>query len=368
MSRFPIMKATFPDPSLNPRQISSHLAKHLKWLRARHAGVDLSKEVKEERHWPIEGEESERIRLSLDDMKRVDRHAVRLHDGVLRRTGLSHLNREDRQNLSSLKNGVALARISSLDHADELAARLHGEMPWMAPATEHAWHAMRRSVREGWAGFRMPPVILDGPPGIGKTYWVRRLGALIGTAKVDVDATGENASFGAVGCQRGWSSARPGRVLECIMAKLTGNPIVMIDELEKAGSAKSGRNQSFSLAEALLPLLESSTAADWSCPYYRVRFDMSYVSWILLTNSLSPLPPPLLSRCTILRLREIGLPDLITFAQREGQGRGLSAASVWSVTEALSRAAPAAPSRPSLRTVLRMLDRAAELENRPIIT
>lgn len=368
MSRFPIMKAKFPDPSLNPRQISSHLARHLKKLRAGDGSVDLPEEAKEERKWPVDGEEDQRIRLSMNDMKRVDCHAARLHDGILRRTGLSHLDREDRQKLSSLKNGVAMARISSLDHADELVARLHGEMPWMAPATEHAWHAMRRSVREGWAGFRMSPVILEGPPGIGKTYWMRRLGELIGTAKVDVDATGENASFGVVGCQRGWSSARPGRVLECIMARQTGNPIVMIDELEKAGSAKSGRNQSFSLAEALLPLLESSTAADWSCPYYRVRFDMSHVSWIMLTNNLSPLPEPLLNRCTILRMKEIDLPDLIVFARREGQARGLAEASVWSVTEALSKAAPAAPSRPSLRTVLRMLDRAEDLENRPIST
>ncbi|MCZ0961706.1 hypothetical protein [Paracoccus benzoatiresistens] len=222
MSRFPIMKGKFPDPSLNPRKISSHLAKHLFRLRAGHAGLALPEEAQGEGQWAVEGEDSERIRLPLDDMKRVDRHAARLHDGVLRRSGLSHLNREDREKLSVLKHGVVLARISSADHADELAASLHGEMPWMAPATEYAWHAMRRSVREGWAGFRLPPVILDGPPGIGKTYWVRRLGELIGAAKVDVDATGENASFGVVGCQRGWSSARPGRVLECIMAKLIG--------------------------------------------------------------------------------------------------------------------------------------------------
>lgn len=40
-------------------------------------------------------------------------------------------------------------------------------MAWMAPATEAVWHAMRRSVREGWPGLRLPPILLDGPPGIG---------------------------------------------------------------------------------------------------------------------------------------------------------------------------------------------------------
>lgn len=97
----------------------------------------------------------------------------------------------------------------------------------------------------------------------------------------------------------------PARVLEHILAHLTGNPIVVINELEKAGAARSSPNQSYALAEALLPLLEPATAADWSCPYFRVRFDMSLVSWILLTNSLTPLPEPLLSRCTILRLDRV---------------------------------------------------------------
>ncbi|WP_265500568.1 hypothetical protein [Paracoccus beibuensis] len=71
---------------------------------------------------------------------------------------------------------------------------------------------MRRSVREGQPGFRLPPVILDGPPAIGKTHWARRLGDLIGAGTTVVDATSEAGSFGIVGCQRGWSGARPGRV------------------------------------------------------------------------------------------------------------------------------------------------------------
>lgn len=83
MSRFQIMKAKFPDPSLNPRKIRSHLTRHLMRVRAGPAGGDLPEGAQEKRQWSTEGEDSEMIRLSLDDMKRVDRHAARLHEGVL---------------------------------------------------------------------------------------------------------------------------------------------------------------------------------------------------------------------------------------------------------------------------------------------
>ena len=98
-----------------------------------------------------------------------------------------------------LKDSARLIRILSEHRAAEIAAALHGEMPWMAPATETVWHAMRRSVREGWPGLRIEPLQLTGPPGIGKSHWARLLGKLLSTATTVIKAAGENASFGVVG-------------------------------------------------------------------------------------------------------------------------------------------------------------------------
>lgn len=280
--------------------------------------------------------------ITPKDQTRTDRRAARFYGRTMRSSRLDHLDKSDREKLSILKGGVSLIVIKDEHQADTLAATLHAEMPWMSVATNYAWQAMRRSVREGHVGFRLPPVILDGPPGIGKSRWARRLGDLIGTPSTIIDATSEAASFAVVGCQRGWSGARPGRVLEHIMAQLVGNPVIIIDELDKAGRTQSDRGQSYSLAEGLLPLLEPGTAVDWSCPYYRVGFDMSHVSWVLLTNRLAPVPEPLLSRCTVLQMTQLKLSDLIGFAEREGLARGLSEASIHSITTALAAIAPRA--------------------------
>ncbi|WP_158243217.1 AAA family ATPase, partial [Acidimangrovimonas sediminis] len=119
---------------------------------------------------------------------------------------------------------------------------------------------------------------------------------------IAIDASGETAGFAVAGSQRGWASSQPGRPVETIRQTLVGNPVIIVDEIEKAGRVTSDKGHSHNIADALLPLLEPATARRWTCPAYRVTFDMSWISWILISNSTAPLPEPLLSRCRILRL------------------------------------------------------------------
>jgi len=260
-----------------------------------------------------------------------------------------------------LRHGVRLAQIKSEHHADELAASLHAEFPWMAPATETVWHAMHRSVKAGDPGLRMAPILLDGPPGIGKSAWSRTLVGLIGAPTMIYEATNENASFGLVGSQRSWGNSNPGRLINTILAHRVGNPVVVVDEVEKSGRATSSKGQSYSLTGALLPLLEPLSAANWSCPYFEVKFDMSFVLRVMTCNNYRVLPEPLLSRCPPIRLRALTLTELIDFAKRHGEQKGLSPFSTENIAEAIQRCGPSA--KLSLRTVLRMIERAVSLQD-----
>ncbi len=105
----------------------------------------------------------------------------------------------------------------------------------MGPATEHIWPALRKSVREDLPGFQFAPLLLLGSPGIGKSYWARRLGELFEVPTTVVEATGEPASFALIGSQRGWSNAAPGKIMETILKDKCASPIIVVDEVEKAG-------------------------------------------------------------------------------------------------------------------------------------
>lgn len=140
----------------------------------------------------------------------------------------------------------------------------------------------------------------------------------------------------------------------------------MIDEVEKAGHARSTSGTRHSLTDALLSLVEPSTAAQWNCPFYRLPFDMSRIGWVMTANSRRGLPDPLLSRCPPIVLPALTLSDLIAFAERQGASRDLSAPALDAIIETLNRQQGREPEL-SLRIVQRMLERAKRMERRPVL-
>lgn len=356
MPNLAFIDARFPDPALAKDQIATRLKAHLRILIAARHALN-AKHTPDALRWL---DEKERITLPLHERQVIERRAELISRHHIAATGLAHLKAEDAKKLEVLRNGVRLARVATEHQADELASALHVEFPWMGPATETVWQAMRRSVHSGDRGFRLPPILLDGPPGIGKSAWARTLGDLLTVPTTVYEATNENASFGLVGSQRSWGTANPGRLINTILTHRVGNPVIVVDEVEKSGSAMSSNGQTYRLTDALLPLLEPASARRWSCPYFEVKFDMSYVIWVLTSNDYRRLPEPLLSRCPPIRLSALSRDDLVSFAQREGARRGLLETSIEVITDALGQFEH--PGQITLRSVQRMLERGASLE------
>ncbi|WP_299651221.1 AAA family ATPase [uncultured Jannaschia sp.] len=350
MPRIPIVAARFAEvPSVT--DIERRLYAHLAQLRGQRTGNNPG--------MPSDGDEDIhlwQLCLPRSDKIRIHRRARALHDRAEAATGLAHLSAATRARLAVLRDGADLVGIPTEHRADEIAAALHADMPWMAPATETVWHAMRRSVREGDPGLRLPSLLLVGPPGIGKSHWARTLGSLVGAPTTIVDATSEPAGFAIVGSQVGWASAGPGRVLEMILAHRVANPLIVIDEIEKAGSVGSKSGTAHDLAQALLPLLDRSTAAAWSCPYFRVRFDMCWIGWVLTANTTEGLSAPLLSRCPALHLSGPTRQHLQDFAVRQACTHGLPDEATAAILSLLERTPDGAAL--SLRTIQRCVSRA----------
>ena len=202
---------------------------------------------------------------------RIRRWAQKIHRHHLKEVEPTRLSREDRVMLEGCRDGAEIFDLRSAHHIDEVAAALHAEFPWVSEATTHVWRSLHHHRASGRPGAQFAPVLLDGPPGIGKSAWARRLAQLLDTPDMTLDATGENASFGLVGSQRGWSNAGPGRLVGLMLMRQVANPLVIIDEIEKSGTPKSDKGRAFSLPNALLPLLEELTASRWTCPYFQKR-------------------------------------------------------------------------------------------------
>lgn len=305
-------------------------------------------------------------RLNDDDVDMITRRARRIVARMNAQSEGGHLTEDQVKRLQVATTTPKLVPVPNINAPDEIIDQLHREFPWMTPATDAVWQALRLSVSRGDSGLRIPPLLLDGPPGIGKTTWARRLGSLIGVPTGIIEATSEPASFALVGMQKGWTTAASGKPMDLILRTQVANPIFIIDEVEKAGRAMSHNGGVYDLAASLLPLLERESSKVWQCPYFQLPFDMSWISWILTANDASLLPAPLRSRVTVIDLPALTIEQIIDFMLKEGRRRDLSAPALDAAMIAMQCAATR-HTMPSLRTALRALDRAEALQARPML-
>jgi len=185
--------------------------------------------------------------------------------------------------------------------ADLVSSVLGTEFPWMGEAVDMVRGELALRQRAGAPWFRLRPMLLLGPTGVGKTRFARRLAQLAGTGYGEVSAAGASDNRSFQGTARGWSSAQPAYPLHVIRDSGTANPVIVLDEIDKASGSHNG-----DVRHTLLGLLEGHTAAHWYDECLMGRCDLSGVSWILTANRIDHLPAPLLSRLTIVQVTAPG--------------------------------------------------------------
>jgi hypothetical protein len=151
--------------------------------------------------------------------------------------------------------------------------------------------------------------ILVGSPGAGKSRLVRRLAEALGAGlhRVDGAAASDNAFAGTA---RRWSSGQHCTPLEAIRRLGIANPLLFVDEIDKAGTSNHNGN----LCAALLPFMDSETAKAYPDLYVDAEIDVSHVGFLLTCNSDSGLSQPLRDRMRTIRIpdpRREHLPALV---------------------------------------------------------
>ena len=298
------------------------------------------------------------------DVDKARARAIAIVEGRKRASGMAHLNKEDASRLAAIKEGARLVPPPSVHRTDEIAAEMHAEFPWLNDVSTRFRQDLRCCAEDRSPGIRLPPIILDGAPGVAKTAFTYFLGGLLGMPVVAVNAGTENAGFGLSGSQRTWSTAQPGRLINSILDTGCASQLVLVDEVEKAGDVRSDKGIAYNLETNLLPLLEPTTAARWTSPYFEIQSDLSWVSWVLTSNNAAQLHPALRSRCHILRVRDLTAEEMSSFVAREGLRRDLNDAAIAAAIEAVKRLRTLKP-RVDLRDAIRIINQGLAIQRRP---
>jgi ATP-dependent Lon protease len=153
-------------------------------------------------------------------------------------------------------------------------------------------------VRQG--AWHIPPTVLVGPPGVGKTLFVSVLAERFGLSFDRINLETSQASFELVGTSRGWASSQPGRLLRWLgTGCYAPNGIFVMEELDKAGAG----DPRYAPINALIQLFEPSTAksfGDQSVP--ELKIDVSPVNFVCTANSLDGISEPVLSRLLVIEV------------------------------------------------------------------
>jgi ATP-dependent Lon protease len=138
---------------------------------------------------------------------------------------------------------------------------------------------------------RVPPLLIHGEPGLGKTHFAKALAQALGAPLVRYTFPGRqtvvSSLLGIGGMQ---TPTLFGPVFEAVCLGDYANPALLVDELDKASLASE------EAVVPMLPLLESTTAATATDNAMGLSFDASLVTWIATANDLRAVPEVVRSR------------------------------------------------------------------------
>ncbi len=212
-------------------------------------------------------------------------------------------DRDTHNRLSSLffklKASGCLRRIARFDSLDSLE-----QLRKDAPNFSDVIHTLRNRwiLSEATGHFHIPPILLLGPPGVGKTRFAQRLAGLLDTGffRFAMDSGSRGAAL--LGSDAFWGNTQMGAITDLLVHGKTANPVFVLDEIDKACDDR----ERYSAINALHPILEPETAHSLRDLSARLVVNASRVIWIATANRQAFIPDSILSRFKVF---EIGMPE-----------------------------------------------------------
>lgn len=193
----------------------------------------------------------------------------------------------------------------------ERLAGVRTDCPSFAEVVDLIDRAVALSMASG-APVSVPPILLAGPPGTGKTHASKAIAAALGVAiQAHSCATNSDAQQLLIGHPTTWKGARMSVVNEALLGGDTAQPVLLLDELDKFQTHRDEQPY-----HVLLTLLEVENSRALLDEYLRVSFDLSRAIVIATANDVHRLPGYIRDRLVMFDIAPLTGDALLSVTRR----------------------------------------------------
>jgi ATP-dependent Lon protease len=172
---------------------------------------------------------------------------------------------------------------------------------------------MQLMQRQGAGAVARSPILLFvGLQGIGKTTLAISIADALGRKFVRIAMGAIGSVLELRGRSKVFPEAEPGQIIKALIKTQVKNPVILLDEIEKA-SGESGLRAD--VMATLLEILDPAQNIEFRDHYVDFPVDLSDVMFICSANNLGTLSTALMDRMEIIKLTSYTDPEKIAIAR-----------------------------------------------------
>jgi len=146
---------------------------------------------------------------------------------------------------------------------------------------------------------KSPVVLFVGLQGVGKTTLSKTIAEALGRKFIRISMGAIGNSQELRGKSKAFPEAEPGQIVKALIKLGTKNPVILLDEIEKA-SGEAGLR--LDIMAILLEILDPAQNKDFRDHYVDYPFDLSHVLFICSANNTGTITTALMDRMEVIKM------------------------------------------------------------------